>query len=41
MGPGLPMDFPILVTLRLFLEPLLLYGGGRALHLRLGCANYI
>ena len=39
-GPWPTIDFPALVTLRTFAEPLLLYGGG-ALHLRLGCRFYL
>ena len=39
-GPWPTVDFPILVTMRLYLEPLLLYGGA-VLYLLGWIANYI
>ena len=40
MGLGLPLIFPILVTLRAFPEPLLLYGGA-ALYIFGWIGDYI
>ena len=39
-GPWPTIDFPILATLRVYLEPLMLYGGG-ALYLFGWLANYL
>ena len=39
-GPWPTLDFPVLVTVRLYLEPVLLYGGG-ALYAFGLIANYI